>query len=213
MKVTSKATGGEWHQYIMDMLPSQISTKLPFLQSKQQSATQDQDESSDQQTSSSAKVQAQDQQNDALYLCPVTIGGQKLMLNFDSGSSDLWVMSTHLDNMTQLQVKASGHSIYNPATSKTAKPAPGQTWDIEYGDGSKASGDVVTDTLVIGSISVEGQAIECAQKLSPAFIDTAGDGLLGLAMGTISTSPHRSTTYTHNKADTSNQQTRSSPRK
>lgn len=189
-KTTSRATGGEWNQWLKD-LPSSLPTKyqFPFVQqrdvspSASASATPDQDQ--DQQFS--ATVAAGAQQNDSLYLCPVTIGGQKLMLDFDSGSSDLWVMSTHLDSSTQSQLKQSGHNIYDPSKSTTQKSMSGSTWDIQYGDGSEASGDVVSDTLVIGTISVEGQAIECAKKLSPAFLETEGDGLLGLAMGTIST--------------------------
>ena len=81
------------------------------------------------------------EQYDSEYLTPVSIGGQTLNLDFDTGSSDLWVFSSELPASSQ-----SGHSIYNPAKSSTAKKLSGYTWSISYGDGSGASGNVYTDT-------------------------------------------------------------------
>lgn len=48
----------------------------------------------------SGQVTAQDIQTDSEYLCEVTVGTppQKLLLDFDSGSSDLWVSRTLSSN-------------------------------------------------------------------------------------------------------------------
>ena len=132
---------------------------------------------------------AEDQQNDAEYLCEVSIGTppQTVLLDFDSGSSDLWMFSTELPQSTQTALRSANHSIFNPSASSTFKTMPGSTWRITYGDGSSASGNVGTDTLRLGGINVENQAIELANTASQAFLQGAGDGLLGLAMPSINT--------------------------
>jgi len=134
--------------------------------------------------SSEAEVPANDIQNDLEYVVPVTIGtpGVTLNLDFDTGSSDLWVWSS------ELTTKTSGHNIYNPKKSSTAKVLAGATWNISYGDGSSASGNVYTDNVKIGSASIPGQAVELAEKLSAQFAQGEGsDGLLGLAWPSLNT--------------------------
>ncbi|RDI89126.1 hypothetical protein Vi05172_g272 [Venturia inaequalis] len=139
-------------------------------------------------SSASGRATTDDQQNDSMYLTPVLIGNQEMILDFDTGSSDLWVWSVYLDNDTKKQGEASNKHVYDPSkSSPPAVPMAGSTWKISYGDGSSASGTVVTDTLTVGGIKVNNQAIECAQKLSSSFIRGAGDGLMGLAMGNINT--------------------------
>ncbi|EEA24041.1 hypothetical protein TMatcc_007116 [Talaromyces marneffei ATCC 18224] len=132
-------------------------------------------------------VPADDVQNDTMYLAQVGIGtpAQTLKLDFDSGSADLWVWSTELPSSTQSS--GSGHTIFDPSKSSSWNSSSGQKWQISYGDGSSASGDVGTDTLNLGGIEVKNQAIEIAKNLSSQFQQSEGDGLLGLAWGSINT--------------------------
>lgn len=155
------------------------------------------------------EVKAEDQMNDVMYLCPVEIGTppQVCNLNFDTGSSDLWVSgcsldqspcnvstwltaqlwSTALDPRTIAAGRASGRNIYDPNSSSTWNKTRGSSWRIRYGDGSNASGIVGTDNVTLGGLCVENQAIELASKLSPQFVNSPGDGLLGLAFGKLNT--------------------------
>ena len=83
--------------------------------------------------------------------------------------------------------KYKGHTIYNPAKSSSAKEASG-SWNISYGDGSSASGNVYSETVTLGDLAIPGQAVELAKKLSASFLqDSGNDGLLGLAWPSINT--------------------------
>lgn len=133
----------------------------------------------------SGDVPAASVQNDAEYIVQVKIGtpGVTLNLDFDTGSSDLWVWSSELT-----RVSTRGHNIYNPSKSKTASKQSRSTWNISYGDGSSASGNVYLDTVTIGGVAVPKQAVELAQKMSAQFASGEGsDGLLGLAWPAINT--------------------------
>ena len=155
------------------------------------------------------KVPAEDIQDDTEYLAPVAIGtqpAQTLKLDFDSGSADLWVScitssleasalgsranrdqvwSTELPASTLTQ--SDGHTVFDPSKSSTFKSSQFSSWHIAYGDGSSASGDVGTDNIDIGGITVTDQSVELAKHLSDSFVQIAGDGLLGLAFSSINT--------------------------
>lgn len=123
------------------------------------------------------------EQGDVEYLSPVTIGGQTLNLDFDSGSSDLWVFNTQLAAASQ-----TGHTLYDPKKSTSLKMISGATFSISYGDGSGAAGNVGTDTVNIGGATVTEQAIEMATAVSQSFVqDTNNNGLVGLAFSKLNT--------------------------
>ncbi|KAF2708871.1 acid protease [Pleomassaria siparia CBS 279.74] len=128
-------------------------------------------------------VAANPGQNAALFLSPVSVGGQMLNLDFDSGSSDLWMFSTDLP-----QASIAGHSAYDASKSTTFKAMTGSKFTISYGDGSGAAGTVGTDVVNIGGVSVDNQTIELANAVSQSFIqDTNTDGLVGLAFSKLNT--------------------------
>ena len=73
---------------------------------------------------------------------PISIGtpGQSFVIDFDTGSSDLWVPSTSCTSDN-----CSSKSKYNPSASSTSSQKNG-TFEIQYGDGSEVSGPIYTDT-------------------------------------------------------------------
>jgi hypothetical protein len=133
--------------------------------------------------------------NDVEYLSPVSIAGQVLNLDFDSGSSDLWVFNTMLSSAA-----TQGHALYDPSSSATFKLMQNAQFQIQYGDGSGAEGVVGTDVVNIGGAEVKAQAIELATGVTQSFVDdTATDGLLGLAFSSINTvKPQQQKTFFDN---------------
>lgn len=140
-------------------------------------------------------VNASPQPYHSEYLSPVTIGGQTLDMDFDTGSSDLWVFSTYMS-----EAAIGNHTAFNPNKSSTFEPMPKQRWFLKYGDGSSASGLVGRDTVVVGGATVTCQAVEMATAVASQFeSDTANDGILGLGFSSLnSVRPKQQLTFFDN---------------
>lgn len=76
----------------------------------------------------------------------------------------LQVWSTELPKYL-LTHYAKDHSVFDEKHSSTFRPMHGSQWKIQYGDNSYAYGNVGLDTLRVGSIAVENQAIELAEEM------------------------------------------------
>ncbi|GJN89745.1 hypothetical protein Rhopal_002734-T1 [Rhodotorula paludigena] len=107
---------------------------------------------------------------------PITIGTppQEFIIDFDTGSADLWVPGTGV----------SGFDSYNPDLSSTAQNTS-DSFYITYGDGTGVTGPVYTDTVTVAGISAEQQHF-AATKVGIDFSDTGISGIAGMAFEALS---------------------------
>ncbi|KAM3446101.1 hypothetical protein MY3296_009984 [Beauveria thailandica] len=119
---------------------------------------------------------------------------QYVRFDFDTGSSDMWVITP--DTKTSETKHVGIPYKYNPKSSSSAKKLHDAHWKISYGDGSSCSGDVYTDQARIGGLTLQDQAIQCAKEVSPQFARGKGSGILGLAFPQLNTvKPQRQKTW------------------
>ncbi|CAF2130644.1 unnamed protein product [Rotaria magnacalcarata] len=112
---------------------------------------------------------------DVYFIGTISIGTppQNFRIDFDTGSSDLWVPSS------QCQSSCNGFNKYNSAQS-TTYVANGETFSISYGDGSSASGFLSVDVVTINGMAVKNQTFaECTYLVG--MTGDKNDGILGLA--------------------------------
>ncbi|KAL8801586.1 MAG: hypothetical protein Q9200_006908 [Gallowayella weberi] len=91
---------------------------------------------------------------DLQYLATIGIGTppQQFVVQIDTGSSDLWVPSDRSDLCRRNDCRESG--AYDDSNSSTLSGGD-EDFDIRYGDGSEYAGYLVSDTITIGSASLE----------------------------------------------------------
>ncbi|KAH9851624.1 acid protease [Lenzites betulinus] len=125
-----------------------------------------------------------DQEDDLEWTGSITIGSpaQSFVVDFDTGSSDLWVPSTSCSTCTS-------HKQYSSSRSSTSKSQRG-SFSINYGDGSNAQGSVFTDTVSVGGATVTNQYFSGVTSESTEFREDPADGLLGLGLTALSALGH-----------------------
>ncbi|KAG2181000.1 hypothetical protein INT43_008582 [Umbelopsis isabellina] len=118
------------------------------------------------------------------YFGEITIGEppQTFKVVFDTGSSDLWVVSD--DCTTEEYCQA--HSRYASSGSSTFASSD-EEFSIRYGTGA-VSGRLGTDTVSVAGLTIPEQSFAIASTLSDNFAYSPFDGILGLGFPSISTS-------------------------
>ncbi|OJT10594.1 Aspartic protease [Trametes pubescens] len=123
-----------------------------------------------------------DEDEDTEWAGTISIGtpAQKFLIDFDTGSSDLWIPSSSCKSST-----CSSKKKYTASSSSTGTKKSG-SFSIQYGDGSTVSGPVYTDSVTVAGVTVTKQYFSPVTTLSSSFADDPIDGLLGLAYPAIS---------------------------
>ncbi|KAI4519806.1 acid protease [Schizophyllum commune Tattone D] len=124
----------------------------------------------------------EDENQDTEWAGDITIGSddQKFLIDFDTGSSDLWVPSKDCSSSV-----CSQKSSYDASSSDSSKKASGK-FQIQYGDGSTVSGPVYQDTVTVAGVTAKNQYFSPVTTLSDSFSNDPIDGILGLAYPAIS---------------------------
>jgi hypothetical protein len=130
-----------------------------------------------------------------LYLATVSVGtpGQTIVLDIDTGSSDVYVISNHADECTELSVQEQyggcfgGTCTYDRflrrqfvliATVDYTKSSTfkdlSSGFQVSYADGTGASGDFVSDDFAIGGATIQNLIMGLVTQA------TTGSGLMGI---------------------------------
>lgn len=106
-------------------------------------------------------------QNNLLYLVNVTVGSndQKMALQLDTGSSDIWI--PYVDSeICQSSEQPCINGAFEPDTSTTYSDIAPEKFAIQYVDGTEISGDYITDTFSFGGASITKQIMGTMKSFS-----------------------------------------------
>ncbi|KAI0526577.1 aspartic-type endopeptidase [Xylaria bambusicola] len=112
---------------------------------------------------------------ETLYFVNATIGtpAQSVRLHIDTGSSDLWVNTPQSSLCTQRSDPCAFAGSYVANESSTYEYV-GDWFNISYVDGSGASGDYVSDTIRIGSSTLD------RLQFGIGYVSSSSQGILGI---------------------------------
>ncbi|KAJ7680759.1 aspartic peptidase domain-containing protein [Mycena polygramma] len=114
--------------------------------------------------------------SDLLYTVPLQIGDTTTVVNLDTGSSDLWVISS--DCVADACAKSSTMRVPAATLRKT-----GANVTMRYGDsstGTFASGPIAMDTVSIAGVAIDNQLFAAIDDTTNTVVQFGAAGIFGL---------------------------------
>lgn len=121
-----------------------------------------------------------------LYLVNVTVGtpGQKLSLQLDTGSSDIWLPSSSSTQCSATGQRCTANGAYNQAKSSTYSLLQANSFLISYVDGTRIRGDYFSDVFGIGSASINNMTLGLAKSATESSDSGDFQGIIGVGYET-----------------------------
>ncbi|KAK7047190.1 hypothetical protein VNI00_006856 [Paramarasmius palmivorus] len=116
--------------------------------------------------------------NDLLYTIPITFGNQVTAVHLDTGSSDLWAITSQCTTGTCSRLSTLTHPINTPTNVTNTKV------DMRYGDsltGTSAQGLVAFDTATVAGIAITNQPFAAVSATTNTVVQFGASGIFGLS--------------------------------
>ena len=118
------------------------------------------------------------------WVTSITVGGQVLRVQIDTGSSTLWFISTLSDEATKTSFPS--HKYFDPSKSSTWQLQPDLKFNVTYDIGEEGSFGVAgTETVELGGVAVTDMLVGAATHVfgGTGALDPTYDGIMGLGWG------------------------------
>jgi hypothetical protein len=134
----------------------------------------------------SDNTQVYNAQASLLYLVNVTVGtpGQKMSLQLDTGSSDIWIPWANSAPCSTSENRCKTNGLYSESKSSTYSLLQSNSFLISYVDGTRIKGDYISDVFGVGSASIKNMTMGLAKSATEN--SNVGDfqGIIGVGYET-----------------------------